>query len=67
MGGVRPDRLGRLAVAFGTGFTGARAMGPKPATWAYLRPYVRAFRGLLRGETVDWDGGRMRMTHPVGF
>jgi len=57
---------GRVAVAFGTGFTGARAMGAKPATWAYLRDYVRAFRGLLRGETVDWDGGRMRMLHPAG-
>jgi 5,10-methylenetetrahydromethanopterin reductase len=57
---------GRVAVAFGTGFTGARAMGAKPATWAYLRDYVRAFRSLLQGETVDWDGGRMRMLHPVG-
>jgi 5,10-methylenetetrahydromethanopterin reductase len=57
---------GRVAVAFGTGFTGARAMGAKAATWAYLRDYVRAFRGLLRGETVDWNGGRMRMLHPIG-
>jgi 5,10-methylenetetrahydromethanopterin reductase len=58
---------GRVAVAFGTGFAGARAMGAKPATWAYLRDYVRAFRGLLRGETVEWEGGRMRMLHPVGY
>ena len=57
---------GRVAVAFGTGFTGARAMGAKPSTWAYLRDYVRVFRALLRGETVDWDGGRMRMLHPAG-
>jgi len=58
---------GRVAVAFGTGFAGARAMGAKPATWAYLRDYVRAFRGLLQGATVDWEGGRMRMLHPVGY
>jgi 5,10-methylenetetrahydromethanopterin reductase len=45
---------GRVAVAFGTGFAGARAMGAKASTWSYLRDYVRAFRGLLRGETVDW-------------
>jgi 5,10-methylenetetrahydromethanopterin reductase len=57
---------GRVAVAFGTGFAGARAMGAKPSTWSYLRDYVRTFRGLLRGETVDWDGSRMRMLHPAG-
>ena len=55
---------GRVAVAFGTGFSGARAMGAKPATWAFLRDYVRAFKGLLRGETVDWQGARLRMLHP---
>jgi 5,10-methylenetetrahydromethanopterin reductase len=57
---------GRVAVAFGTGFAGARAMGAKPSTWSYLRDYVHTFRALLRGETVDWDGGRMRMLHPAG-
>jgi 5,10-methylenetetrahydromethanopterin reductase len=57
---------GRVAVAFGTGFSGARAMGAKSATWARLAEYVRVFRSLLRGETVDWDGGRMRMLHPTG-
>jgi 5,10-methylenetetrahydromethanopterin reductase len=57
---------GRVAVAFGTGFAGARAMGAKPSTWGYLRDYVRVFRALLRGETVDWDDGRMRMLHPAG-
>lgn len=57
---------GRVAVAFGTGFAGARAMGAKPSTWSYLRAYVRTFRGLLQGQTVDWDGGPMRMLHPAG-
>ena len=58
---------GRVAVAFGTGWTGRRAMGvPKPIKWAYMQEYIRAFRGLLRGETVEWQGARMRMMHPDG-
>jgi 5,10-methylenetetrahydromethanopterin reductase len=57
---------GRVAVAFGTGFAGARAMGGKPASWNYLTDYVRSFRGLLRGETVEWQGQHMRMLHPDG-
>src|SRR5438874_12450433 len=47
---------GRVAVAFGTGFAGTRAMGAKPSTWSYLRDYVHTFRGLLQGQTIDWDG-----------
>jgi len=57
---------GRVAVAFGTGFAGARAMGGKPASWTYLADYVRSFGKLLRGETVDWQGQHMRMLHPDG-
>jgi 5,10-methylenetetrahydromethanopterin reductase len=56
---------GRVAVAFGTGFTGRRAMGVRsPIKWSYMEGYIRAYRGLLRGETVEWDGARMRMLHP---
>src|ERR1700754_4148065 len=33
---------GRVAVAFGTGFAGARALGTAPTSWAYLREYVAA-------------------------
>lgn len=57
---------GRVAVAFGTGFSGARAMGGKPASWTYLADYVRSFGKLLRGETVEWQGQHMRMLHPDG-
>ncbi|QIZ01118.1 LLM class flavin-dependent oxidoreductase [Streptomyces sp. S1D4-11] len=57
---------GRVAVAFGTGFNGTRALGAPPATWSYLKSYVLAVRALLRGETVDWDGHPMRMLHPEG-
>src|SRR5881397_342541 len=47
---------GRVAVAFGTGFTGRRAMGYGQIKWAYMEAYIRAFRGLLAGETVEWEG-----------
>jgi 5,10-methylenetetrahydromethanopterin reductase len=57
---------GRVAVAFGTGFAGARALGAAPASWSYLRDYVHAFRGLLSGERVSWQGNRIQMMHPDG-
>src|ERR1700741_4003802 len=57
---------GRVAVAFGTGFAGARGLGGTPASWSYLRDYVAAFRALLGGPVVDWQGNRMRMMHPRG-
>jgi 5,10-methylenetetrahydromethanopterin reductase len=31
-----------------------------------MEAYIRAFRGLLRGETIEWEGARMRMLHPPG-
>ena len=55
---------GRAALAFGTGFNGTRALGAPSASWSYLSTYVRTVRGLLRGDTVEWDGARMRMLHP---
>jgi 5,10-methylenetetrahydromethanopterin reductase len=58
---------GRVAVAFGTGFAGARALGAAPATWSYLRDYVHAFRGLLSGARVSWQGTRIQMMHPDGY
>jgi 5,10-methylenetetrahydromethanopterin reductase len=58
---------GRVAVAFGTGFAGARALGAAPTSWSYLRDYVAAFRGLLAGATVQWQGTRIQMMHPNGY
>src|SRR5438093_9600503 len=57
---------GRVAVAFGTGFTGRRAMGYRAIPWSFMAAYIRAYRGLLRGETIEWEGTRMRMLHPPG-
>jgi 5,10-methylenetetrahydromethanopterin reductase len=57
---------GRVVVGFGTGFSGRRAMGYGAIPWKYMDAYIRAFRGLLRGETIEWEGARMRMLHPPG-
>lgn len=57
---------GRVAVGFGTGYTGRRAMGqPTPISWAYMVRYITTFKALLRGETLDWEGGALRMLHPA--
>jgi 5,10-methylenetetrahydromethanopterin reductase len=58
---------GRVAVAVGSGFTGARCLGRKPMRWTDVADYVRTLRGLLRGEEVEWDGAVLRMLHPPGF
>ncbi|MFF1765649.1 LLM class flavin-dependent oxidoreductase [Streptomyces sp. NPDC058249] len=57
---------GRVALAFGTGFNGTRALGAAPATWSYLSKYARTVRALLRGDTAQWDGAPLRMMHPDG-
>ena len=57
---------GRVAVAFGTGFSSRRAMGDGPLKWAFVEAYIKAFKGLLRGEVVEWEGSRLRMLHPEG-
>jgi 5,10-methylenetetrahydromethanopterin reductase len=58
---------GRTAVAFGSGFTGRYTMGQRPLRWSFVEAYVTAVRGLLRGETVEWDGAPVRMLHDPGF
>jgi 5,10-methylenetetrahydromethanopterin reductase len=57
----------RVAVAIGSGFTGRLTMGQRPLRWTWVRDYVRALRGLLRGEQVEWDGGLLQMLHPDGY
>ena len=58
---------GRLACAFGTGFTARLALGQKALTWKYTRRYIEQLRALLRGETVVVDGGACQMIHSPGF
>jgi 5,10-methylenetetrahydromethanopterin reductase len=57
---------GRVAVGFGTGFSGRRAMGYRGIKWAFMSEYIRAYQGLLRGEVVEWEGAKMQMLHPAG-
>lgn len=57
---------GRVVVGFGTGFSGRRAMGYRGIKWAFMKEYVQAYQGLLRGEVVEWEGARMQMLHPDG-
>ncbi len=57
---------GRVAVSFGTGFTGRRAMGYGAITWKFMSEYIREFRALLLGEVITWEGARMQMLQPEG-
>lgn len=58
---------GRLACAFGTGFTARRAMGQKAATWAFVGDYVSKVQSLLRGDVVEVEGRPAQMIHSPGF
>jgi 5,10-methylenetetrahydromethanopterin reductase len=57
----------RVAVAVGTGFTGRFALGQRPLRWADVAVYVRTLRALLRGETAEWEGAKIRMLQPDGY
>ncbi len=57
----------RVAVAIGSGFTGRLTLGQRPLPWAYVRSYVEVLRGLLAGDTVEWEGKPVRMLQPAGF
>ena len=41
-------------------------MGYPAIPWAFMDSYIRAYRALLRGEVVEWEGARMQMLHPDG-
>jgi 5,10-methylenetetrahydromethanopterin reductase len=58
---------GRVAVALGAGFTGRHVLGHRAMRWADVRAYVAALRGLLAGETVEWEGRPIAMIHPDGY
>ena len=58
---------GRVAVAIGSGFTGRISLGQRPHKWSEVAEYVRVLRALLRGETAEWQGSRIRMLHAEPF
>src|SRR5438046_46919 len=47
---------GRVQFVIGTGYTSASTIGRKPATLAEMRACIATVRGLLAGESVDFDG-----------
>lgn len=53
----------RVVVAVGAGFTGRVAMGKRSLPWKGVAEYVRALQGLLNGETVNWEGAKIKMLH----
>ncbi len=58
---------GRMAYAFGTGASARWIIGKKPLTLKYVRNYIVALRGLLRGEVVEYDGAKLQMIHRPGL
>lgn len=54
---------GRVAIAVGSGFTGAMALGRKPVLWAEVELYVKQLRSLLRGDQVEVEGRLVQMRH----
>ena len=58
---------GRLAVAFGAGFTGRLAMGRPMLSRREFEGGVRQVMGLLRGEVVEVDGASTQMLHSEGY
>ena len=57
----------RVTVAVGSGFTGRMAMGKRALPWALVAEYVRALKGLLRGEVVMWEDAQIQMLHSTGM
>lgn len=58
---------GRLVCGFGVGYTGRLTMGQKAMRWDDMRRFFVQLRALLRGETVEIDGGMCQMIHSPGF
>jgi 5,10-methylenetetrahydromethanopterin reductase len=49
---------GRVVLGIGAGGSAVASIGRGPARIDHLRAYVLAVRGLLAGESVEWDGFR---------
>src|SRR5947209_1590338 len=58
---------GRLAVAFGTGFTARLAMGKRAMRWADLATYLTQVRALLHGDAVEVEGAQSQLLYSPGF
>ena len=56
---------GRMVLGLGTGMSGPRSVGGRPATLARLREAIDAIRRLTAGETVMWEGSEIRFEWPT--
>jgi 5,10-methylenetetrahydromethanopterin reductase len=57
---------GRVKFVIGTGYTSASTIGRKPATLAQMRACISTVKGLLAGQTVDFDGTPGRLGYAAG-
>jgi 5,10-methylenetetrahydromethanopterin reductase len=52
---------GRVVLGLGAGDSAVFPLGFRPSKLADLRAAIAALRALLRGDTVDWAGGSLRL------
>jgi 5,10-methylenetetrahydromethanopterin reductase len=57
---------GRIKCIIGTGYTSASTIGRKAATLAQMRACIMALKGLLAGQTVDFNGTAGRLQYAAG-
>jgi 5,10-methylenetetrahydromethanopterin reductase len=57
---------GRVKFVIGTGYTSASTIGRKPATLAQMRSCILTVKGLLAGQSVDFDGTPGRLAYATG-
>jgi 5,10-methylenetetrahydromethanopterin reductase len=57
---------GRVKCIIGTGYTSASTIGRKAATLAQMRACILALKGLLAGQTVDFNGTVGRLAYAAG-
>jgi probable F420-dependent oxidoreductase len=57
---------GRMEMGIGRGDSSRRVLGKKPTTLEYLEEFVRTFRALNAGESVDYEGVRTRFPWATG-
>ncbi|SHQ39326.1 LLM class flavin-dependent oxidoreductase [Mycobacteroides abscessus] len=55
---------GRVATAFGTGFSSRDALGQPPIKWSYMQDYISAYQALLAGEVAEWEGQPIKLLVP---
>jgi 5,10-methylenetetrahydromethanopterin reductase len=57
---------GRVKCIIGTGYTSASTIGRKAATLAQMRACILSLKGLLTGDTVDFNGTAGRLQYAAG-